>query len=316
MRRVILESPFKGENWEATEENIRFARLCGHDCFLRGETFFASHLLYTQEHVLDDKVSEERKLGIEGGFAWKEVSDATVVYINRGISKGMDLGIKAALKMGQSVEYRVLADYPKITPLPAIITITGASGVGKSTVIKKFLEKNPKTGLIISYTTRGARDFDLPGEYLCGHSFEVMQDMEKDFFKLFSAHGNLYGTLKKSVTEAMAYSDPRVLILVPEAVKVIRDYYSKWPVLLNLIKSFYVFSPGEDEIRRRLAGRGEAEIQKRINDCKKWDEEVLASNIPYIFLKNEEPDKGIEKAVKQMMVFINHPSASRQTPPC
>src|SRR3990167_4847849 len=116
MRRVILESPFKGENWEATEENIRFARLCGHDCFLRSETFCASHLLYTQEHVLDDKVSEERKLGIEGGFAWKEVSDATVVYINRGISKGMDLGIKAALKMCHPLESRCLKDYPNTNP--------------------------------------------------------------------------------------------------------------------------------------------------------------------------------------------------------
>ena len=44
-----------------------------------------------------------------------------------------------------------------------------------------------------------------------------MKDTEKDFFKLFSAHGNFYGTLRKSVTEAMAYSDPRVLILIPEA---------------------------------------------------------------------------------------------------
>jgi len=304
MRSVILEAPFKGENWESTEENVRFARLCGHDCFLRGEAFFASHLLYTQEHVLNDKIPEERKLGIEGGFVWKEVSDATVVYINRGISKGMDLGIKAALKMCHPVEYRCLKDYPNTNPTPVIITITGASGAGKSTIIKKIIEKNPKAELITSYTTRGPRDSDLPGEYLCNHTFEKMKEMESEFFKLFSAHGNLYGTLRKSVTEAMAYGDLRILIIVPEAVKVICDYYSKWPILLDLIKSFYVLSPGEDEIRRRLVGRGEAEIQKRINDCKKWDEEALTSNIHYIFLKNDEQGIGIDKAVKQMMIFL------------
>ena len=304
MRRVILESPFKGENWESTEENVRFARLCGHDCFLRGEAFFASHLLYTQEHVLDDKIPEERKLGIEGGFVWKEVSDATIVYVNCGISKGMNLGIKAALKMGHLVEYRCLVDYPKIISTPVIITITGASGVGKSTIIKKFIEKNPKAELITSYTTRGPRDPDLPGEYLCNHTFEKMKEMESEFFKLFSVHGNFYGTLRKSVTEAMVYCDPRVLILVTEAVKVIMEYYSKWPILLDLIKSFYVLSPGKDEIRRRLAGRGEIEIQKRIDDCQKWDEEALTSNIPYIFLKNEEQGIGIDKAVEQMMVFL------------
>src|SRR3989344_8494624 len=126
MRRVILESPFKGENWESTDENVRFARLCGHDCFLRGEAFFASHLLYTQEHVLNDKIPEERKLGIEGVFVWKEVSDATIVYVNRGISKGMNLGIKVALKIGHSIEYRRLPDYPSTMPTPTILTITGA----------------------------------------------------------------------------------------------------------------------------------------------------------------------------------------------
>ncbi len=131
-----------------------------------------------------------------------------------------------------------------------------------------------------------------------------MKEMESEFFKLFSAHGNLYGTLRKSVTEAMAYGDLRILIIVPEAVKVICDYYSKWPILLDLIKSFYVLSPGKDEIRRRLAGRGEIEIQKRIDDCQKWDEEALTSNIPYIFLKNDEQGIGIDKAVKQMMIFL------------
>ena len=85
MRRVILETPYKGNDWQDTEENIRFARLAAHDCFMLGEAPFASHLLYTQERILNDKVEEERKLGIEAGFLWKEAAERTVVYINRGI---------------------------------------------------------------------------------------------------------------------------------------------------------------------------------------------------------------------------------------
>ena len=124
------------------------------------------------------------------------------------------------------------------------------------------------------------------------------------FFKIFTAHGNSYGTIKKSVTKALAYLDPRILILVPEAVEIIREYYSKWEKLLELIVSFYVLSPGEEELQRRLAGRGQEEIQKRIDDCAKWDEIALSSDIPYIFLKNNEPEIGIEKAVKQMEMFL------------
>jgi hypothetical protein len=36
------------------------------------------------------------------------VSDGTVVYVDRGISSGMEYGIKAALETNKPVEYRQL----------------------------------------------------------------------------------------------------------------------------------------------------------------------------------------------------------------
>lgn len=61
---VIIESPFAGE----VEENIKCARQCLRDSILRGEVPFASHLLYTQEGVLDDDDPYERELGINLGL--------------------------------------------------------------------------------------------------------------------------------------------------------------------------------------------------------------------------------------------------------
>lgn len=104
MRRVILESPFAGD----VERNIDYARMCMHDCLMRGEAPFASHLLYTQPHVLDDKLLEERNLGISAGFAWGEVAEAAVVYDDYGISGGMQKGIERHIKAGLPVEYRKL----------------------------------------------------------------------------------------------------------------------------------------------------------------------------------------------------------------
>ena len=103
-RRVILETPFAGD----IERNLRYARACMRDCLLRGEAPYASHLLYTQEGVLDDNSREERKLGIEAGFLWREPADATVVYRDWGISGGMQLGIEDAEQKGRPVEYRNL----------------------------------------------------------------------------------------------------------------------------------------------------------------------------------------------------------------
>jgi hypothetical protein len=108
MRRVLLESPYKGKDWSEVEENLRYARSCMHDALARGEAPFASHLLYTQEGVLDDKVPEDRERGITAGLLWGECAELTVVYIDRGIGEGMKRGIRRARELGRPVEYRSL----------------------------------------------------------------------------------------------------------------------------------------------------------------------------------------------------------------
>jgi len=104
MRRVIVESPYAGD----IERNLRYVRACMRDCLLRGEAPYASHALYTQEGILRDEIADERMYGITAGFAWREASDATVVYTDLGSSKGMDFGIAHAKEIGHPVEYRSL----------------------------------------------------------------------------------------------------------------------------------------------------------------------------------------------------------------
>lgn len=102
MKRVVIESPLAGD----FHRNIRYARLCGLDCLRRKEAPFASHLLMTQ--FLDDTIPEDRKLGMEAGFAWGAAGDLVVVYQDLGISGGMQFGIALAAERGQPVEYRNL----------------------------------------------------------------------------------------------------------------------------------------------------------------------------------------------------------------
>ncbi len=102
MELVILESPFAGD----VEENIKYARACVRDSLSRGEAPIASHLLYTQDGILDDHKPEERQWGIDAGLAWKTVAGKSVIYTDLGISRGMEYGIKAAIKAGLIIEYR------------------------------------------------------------------------------------------------------------------------------------------------------------------------------------------------------------------
>lgn len=103
-RLVLIESPFAGR----VEENTAYAREAMRDCLLRGEAPYASHLLYTQEGVLNDDIPAERETGIEAGLAWGAMAEATVVYVDLGISPGMARGIARAKKEGRPVEYRRL----------------------------------------------------------------------------------------------------------------------------------------------------------------------------------------------------------------
>lgn len=107
-KRVILESPYKGNSYEDLETNLAYARRAMRDALLRNEAPFLSHLLYTQEGVLDDTIESERQLGIDAGLVWSEASDYSVIYVDRGISKGMNYGIVKALNNGKDIYFRSL----------------------------------------------------------------------------------------------------------------------------------------------------------------------------------------------------------------
>jgi hypothetical protein len=74
----------------------------------RGEAPIASHLLYTQPGVLDDTDSAQRAQGIAAGLAWRDVADASVFYVDRGMSGGMLAALEAAIKAEAKIEIRRL----------------------------------------------------------------------------------------------------------------------------------------------------------------------------------------------------------------
>lgn len=103
---VVIESPYAGD----VKRNIEFARACIRDSIMRGETPFASHLLYTQPNILDDDLPQERKLGIEAGFAIKHLEGVkTVFYTDLGWSGGMELAMFYCQKFDLPYDTRLLS---------------------------------------------------------------------------------------------------------------------------------------------------------------------------------------------------------------
>ncbi len=121
MEIVILESPYAGK----VRRNIRYARACIKDCLSRQEAAFASHLLYTQKGILNDKIPGERKLGLDAGWSFIEVANKSVVYTDLGISPGMENGIQIAKNLGKTIEYRTLPNWSDNVLERAILNLFG-----------------------------------------------------------------------------------------------------------------------------------------------------------------------------------------------
>lgn len=102
MRRVLVESPYAG----FVKRNQNYARLCCLHALTLGDAPFASHLLYTQDGILDDNVPDERDLGITAGLRWGAVAEASCFYVDLGVSKGMRRGFADAQYCLRSIEIR------------------------------------------------------------------------------------------------------------------------------------------------------------------------------------------------------------------
>lgn len=86
-------------------KNLEYARQCCHWVFEQSGVPFASHLFYTQEGMLDDTNKDERNKGIEAGFFIGGFAEKVCVFYDKGISKGMKLGVQKALERDQDIEF-------------------------------------------------------------------------------------------------------------------------------------------------------------------------------------------------------------------
>ncbi len=75
-------------------------------CAKFGYAPWASHAVYTQNKVLNDRIPKERDAGIQAGLVVASFAQFTVLGTERGISKGMQYGITNAQRAGRKIIYR------------------------------------------------------------------------------------------------------------------------------------------------------------------------------------------------------------------
>src|SRR6185437_7584339 len=107
-----------------------------------------------------------------------------------------------------------------------ILSLTGPSGVGKTTLMHNLLHALPNVKTLTSYTTRAPRESDEPGEYnyISQEEFDRMQ-AAGEFLWTAQAYVNHYGTRKADIDIALANKDTLYMpVLVLSAVKKLHEY--------------------------------------------------------------------------------------------
>ena len=177
-----------------------------------------------------------------------------------------------------------------------LYVISGSSGVGKGTVIKKFLEKNTNFMLSVSCTTRAPRDGEIDGInyfFLTDKDFQECID-DNMFLEWAEFAGNRYGTKKKYIEKCLEEEKNIILEIDTQGALQVKKQ------IPNAILIF-IMPPSIEALENRLRGRhteDEATIQTRLQEVKK--ELERAELFDYKVINDD-----LEKAVSQIEEIIN-----------
>ncbi|ODQ81931.1 hypothetical protein BABINDRAFT_160156 [Babjeviella inositovora NRRL Y-12698] len=179
------------------------------------------------------------------------------------------------------------------------IVISGPSGTGKSTLLKKLFADYPdKFGFSVSNTTRAPRAGEVDGKdynFVSVDAFKKLID-ESAFIEWAQFSGNYYGTTIKAVQD-VAEKQKRTCILDidMQGVKSVKK------TDLNA-RFLFLAPPSVEELRARLSGRG-TETEESLN--KRLD----AATAELEYAKTGAHDKTVvnddlEKAYEELREFV------------
>ena len=188
----------------------------------------------------------------------------------------------------------------------SLTVVSGFSGAGKGTIMKKLLKKYDNYALSVSMTTRSPR----PGEEHGREYFFVSREefdrtiRENGFLEHAEYAGKCYGTPRKYVEEQIAEGKDVILEIEVQGGKQIREVYPD-AILI------FVTTPNAEILRQRLTGRGSEDakaVERRLREAVR--EAGIIRDYDYL-LVNDDLDEAVERIHEMIRTAKTRPSAMK-----
>lgn len=181
-----------------------------------------------------------------------------------------------------------------------LFVLSGPSGAGKGTLVKRVLQRVPDAWVSVSATTRQPRPGEVDGRdyfFLDQPRFDELVS-QGGFLEWAHVHGNSYGTLRSRVQDRIDHGSQVVLEI---------DVQGAFQVKKAMPEAHLIFiePPSLEELERRLRGRG-TETEEVICNRMKTAEVELARKMEYdVQVVNDELERATEELVSYIGSFAD-----------
>ena len=188
-----------------------------------------------------------------------------------------------------------------------LIVVSGFSGAGKGTLMKKLVERYDNYALSVSMTTRSPRPGEQEGvSYFFVDKEEFERCIGQDGLIEYASYcGNYYGTPRPWVEQQLEAGRDVVLeIEIQGALKV----KEKFPDALLL----FVMTPTAQELKRRLEGRGTESHEVILGRLQRAVEESYGIEAYDYLVVNDDLDECLRQMNRIIDAARMRPSRNRE----